>query len=119
MTLGAAGVQVGTAYLLCKESTAHPAHRAALKSEAARHTALTNLFTGRPARGIVNKFMREHGPLNLIAPEFPLATAAVAPLRAMAESRGNGDFSPLWAGQNATGCKEIPAASLTRELASA
>jgi nitronate monooxygenase len=117
MELGAAGVQIGTAYLLCPEATTSVVHRAALKSEAARHTALTNLFTGRPARGIVNRIMKELGPISAAAPAFPLATAAIAPLRAKAESRGSGDFSPLWSGQNASGCKEIPAAQLTRELA--
>jgi len=117
MALGAAGVQVGTAYLLCPEATTSAVHRAALRSEAARHTALTNLFSGRPARGIVNRLMRELGPMSATAPSFPLAAAAVAPLRARAESRGSGDFSPLWCGQNVTGCKEIPAADLTRELA--
>jgi len=117
MALGAAGVQIGTAYLLCPEATTSPVHRAALQSEAARHTALTNLFTGRPARGIVNRIMRERGPISPAAPAFPLATAAIAPLRAKAESQGCGDFSPLWCGQNASGCKEIPAARLTRELA--
>jgi nitronate monooxygenase len=117
MALGASGVQVGTAYLLCPEATTSAVHRAALKSEVARHTALTNLFTGRPARGIINRFMKEMGPINAAAPAFPLATGAIAPLRATAESRGSGDFSPLWSGQNASGCKEIPAADLTRELA--
>ena len=117
MALGAAGVQIGTAYLLCPELTTSAVHRAALKSEAARHTALTNLFTGRPARGIVNRIMKELGSINTAAPAFPLATAAIAPLRASAESKGIGDFSPLWSGQNASGCKEIPAAQLTRELA--
>jgi nitronate monooxygenase len=117
LALGAAGVQVGTAYLLCPEATTGPVHRAALKSEAARHTALTNLFTGRPARGIVNRFVREQGPLSPLAPAFPLAAAAVAPLRVAAEGRGSGDFSPLWSGQNPGGCREIPAANLTRELA--
>jgi nitronate monooxygenase len=119
LALGAAGVQIGTAYLLCPEATTSPVHRAALKSESARHTALTNLFTGRPARGIVNRIMQELGPISTVTPAFPLATAAIAPLRAKAESRGLGDFSPLWCGQNASGCKEIPAAQLTRELASA
>jgi nitronate monooxygenase len=118
MALGAAGVQVGTAYLLCPEATTSAVHRAALKSDAARVTALTNLFTGRPARGIVNRLMRELGPMSPAAPAFPLATAAIAPLRARAESLGSGDFSPLWAGQNTAGCKEIPAGQLTRELAS-
>jgi nitronate monooxygenase len=115
--LGAAGVQIGTAYLLCPEATTSAVHRAALKSEAARHTALTNLFTGRPARGIMNYLMLEFGPINSGAPAFPLATSAIAPLRAKAESKGSGDFTPLWCGQNATGCKEVPAAQLTRELA--
>jgi len=117
LALGAAGVQVGTAYLLCPEATTTVVHRAALQSDAARITALTNLFTGRPARGIVNRLMRELGPLNASAPAFPLAAAAIAPLRAKAESLGQGDFSPLWAGQNTSGCKAVPAASLTRELA--
>ena len=117
MALGAAGVQIGTTYLLCPEATTSVVHRAALKSEAARHTALTNLFTGRPARGIVNRIMKELGPISTAAPAFPLATAGIAPLRAKAESRGSGDFSPLWSGQNASGCKQIPAAQLTRELA--
>jgi len=115
--LGAAGVQIGTAYMLCPEATTSALHRAALKSQAAEHTALTNLFTGRPARGIVNRLMRELGSISSAAPEFPLATAAIAPLRAAAERAGSGDFSPLWSGQNARGCREIPAAQLTRELA--
>jgi nitronate monooxygenase len=112
-------VQVGTAYLLCPEATTSAIHRAALKSEAARHTALTNLFTGRPARGIVNRVMRELGAISAAAPEFPLATSGIAPLRAKAESQGSGDFTSLWAGQNASGCKEIAAADLTRALATA
>jgi len=117
MALGAVGVQVGTAYLLCPESSTSAVHRAALKSDAARVTALTNLFTGRPARGIMNRIMRELGPLSGAAPAFPLATSAIAPLRAKAESLGRGDFSPLWAGQNATGCQEVSAGVLTRALA--
>ena len=117
MALGAAGVQIGTAYMLCPEATTSAVHRAALKGAGARHTALTNLFTGRPARGIVNRVIREMGAINAAAPEFPLATSAIAPLRAKAEAQGSGDFSPLWSGQNASGCKEIPAAELTQELA--
>jgi len=109
MALGAAGVQVGTAYLLCPEATTSAVHRAALKSDAARVTALTNLFTGRPGRGIVNRIMRELGPMSAAPPAFPLAVSAMAPLRAKAESLGSGDFSPLWAGQNVSGCKEISA----------
>jgi nitronate monooxygenase len=117
MALGAAAIQVGTAYLLCPEATTSAVHRAALKSEAARNTALTNIFTGRPARGIVNRVMRELGPVCPAAPEFPLATSAIAPLRAKAEAEGSGDFSPLWSGQNATGCREVPASEITRALA--
>ena len=117
IALGAVGVQIGTAYLLCPEATTSAVHRAALKSPAARHTALTNVFTGRPARGIVNRIMREIGPMSPAAPAFPLATSAIAPLRAISEGKDSGDFSPLWSGQNASGCKEIPAARLTRELA--
>ncbi|WP_447776060.1 NAD(P)H-dependent flavin oxidoreductase [Variovorax boronicumulans] len=116
MALGAAGVQIGTAYLLTPEAMTSALHRAALKSEAARHTALTNLFTGRPARGIVNRVMRELGPIGP-APEFPLATSGIAPLRAKAEAQGRGDFSPLWSGQNATGCREVSSAEVTRALA--
>ncbi|MDA7084898.1 nitronate monooxygenase [Pseudomonas sp. SA3-5] len=117
MALGAAGVQIGTAYLCCPEASTSAIHRAALHSPQARHTALTNLFSGRPARGIVNRLIREQGPFSPAAPGFPLAAAAIAPLRAKAESRGSGDFSPLWAGQNTSGCKHIGAAELTAELA--
>jgi len=117
LALGAAGVQVGTAYMLCPEATTSALHRAALQSLAARHTALTNLYTGRPARGIMTRLMREQGPLSHLAPAFPLATSAVAPLRARAEAAGLGDFSPLWAGQSTSGCRAVPAAQLTRELA--
>jgi nitronate monooxygenase len=117
MRLGAAAVQVGTAFLLCPEATTSAVHRAALKSDAARHTALTNLFTGRPARSIVNRFIKELGPISAAAPAFPLATNAVAPLRAKVESQGSSDFSPIWSGQNASGCKDVPAAQLVSELA--
>jgi nitronate monooxygenase len=114
--LGAAGSQVGTAYLQCPEATTSAVHRAALRTDAVRHTALTNLFTGRPARGIVNRFLRECGPLSDAAPAFPLAGGAVAPIRAAAEAQGSGDFSPLWSGQNVVTSREIPAAELTAEL---
>lgn len=117
IALGAAGVQVGTAYLLCPEANTSALHRAALGSDAARHTALTRLFSGRPARGIVNRLMRDLGPLAAVAPPFPLAGGALAPLRSRAEAAGSSDFSPLWAGQNAHGCRAMPAADLTRELA--
>ena len=116
LALGASGVQVGTAYLCSDEALTSPIHRAALQSEAARHTALTTLFSGRPARGIVNRVMRELGPLSPAAPAFPTATAAIAPLRAHFEKQGSGDFSPLWSGQNASGCRSAPAAEITRDL---
>ncbi len=117
LALGAVAAQIGTAYLLCPEATTSPVHRAALKSDLAQQTALTNLFSGRPARGIVNRIMRELGSINKLAPRFPFASAALAPLRKKAESMGDGGFSPLWCGQNAKGCAEIPAGELTRKLA--
>lgn len=117
MALGADGVQIGTAYLLCDETTTTPIHRAALRSGAAAHTAVTNLFTGRPARGIVNRVIRELGPLRGVPhPAFPRSAAALAPLRAAAEARGSGEFSPLWSGQNNAGCSPVPAAEQTLNL---
>ncbi|TXI71048.1 MAG: nitronate monooxygenase [Limnohabitans sp.] len=117
MALGAAGVQVGTAYLCCPEATTTRLHRAALMSETARHTELTTLFSGRPARGIVNRLMRELGPLHPAAPAFPLATAAVSPLRAHFEALGRTDCTPLWSGQNASSCQTLPATEVTAALA--
>lgn len=117
MALGAAGVQAGTAYLLCHEAGTSALHRAALQSEAARHTVLTNVFTGRPARGIVNRVVRELGPMSALAPAFALPSATMMPLRSAAEARGSDAFSPLWAGQNASGCRAVSAAELTEALA--
>ena len=117
LQLGASAVQVGTAYLLCDEAKTSAVHRAALQGDAAHDTALTNVFTGRPARGIVNRLMRELGPISPLAPAFPLASGAITPLRACAEQQGSGDFSPLWAGQNVRGCRAISAAAMTRQLA--
>lgn len=115
--LGASAVQVGTAFLLCSEATTSAVHRAALKGEGARHTALTNLFTGRPARSIVNRVLRELGPMNPAAPAFPLATTAITPLRAKAEAQGSSDFSPIWSGQNVRGCREVSASQMLLGLA--
>ena len=117
LSLGASAVQVGTAFMLCPEATTRAVHREALKSEASRHTAITNLFSGGPARGIVNRIMRELGPMSATAPAFPLATNAIAPLRAAAEAEFSADFSPLWCGQNAAGCREVSAAKLVQDLA--
>lgn len=115
--LGASAVQVGTAYLFCPEAKVPAPHKAALKSAKDDHTALTNVFTGRPARGIVNRIMREVGPLSKDAPAFPLAGGALAPLRAASEPKGSGDFMSLWSGQAARLGREMPAGELTRRLA--
>jgi nitronate monooxygenase len=114
--LGAAAVQIGTAFLLCPESKISRPHRAALKSATDDGTALTNLMSGRPARGIYNRLMRELGAISE-APAFPLAAGAIAPLRAKAEAAGSGDFSPLWSGQSASLGVEMPARQLVRKLA--
>jgi len=116
LALGAAAVQVGTAYLLCAEARTTRVHRDALASARATHTALTNVFTGRPARSIVNRLIAELGPISPEAPAFPLAATALMPLRSKAEALGSGDFSPLWAGQNVSGCRNIAAAELTKAL---
>jgi nitronate monooxygenase len=110
-------VQIGTAYLWCPEAKISSPHRAALKSARDDGTALTNLMTGRPARGIVNRLMREIGPMSDVAPEFPLAAGTLAPLRAKAEAQGSGDFSPMWAGQAAGLGRAMPAGELTKALA--
>jgi nitronate monooxygenase len=117
--LGAAAVQIGTAYLCSHEATTSALHRAALQSNAAEHTALTTLFTGRPARGIVNRVMRELGAIHPLVPAFPMATADMAPLRAAAEAQGSSDFTPLWAGQNASGCQATAAADITQDFLNA
>ena len=112
LALGASAVQMGTAFLCCHEATTSPLHRAALQVAHGQHTALTNLFSGRPARGIVNRLMRELGPLSALPPDFPHASGALAPLRAAAEKVGDSGFSPLWAGQNVSGCSSLAAAEL-------
>jgi nitronate monooxygenase len=98
LALGAATVQIGTAYLLCPESTISPLYRAALKQAEGHDTVLTNVFTGRPARGIVNRAVRELGPMSAEAPAFPTATNAMLPLRQKAEAAGSADFTSLWSG---------------------
>jgi nitronate monooxygenase len=113
--LGASGVQIGTAYLRCPESKISAPHRAALKSATDDGTAVTNLMTGRPARGNVNRLMRDIGPISEV-PEFPLAAGAIAPLRAKAEAVGSGDFSPMWSGQAAALGRDLPARELTAFL---
>lgn len=115
--LGASAVQIGTAYLLCREAAISPVHRAALLSARDDQTALTNVLTGRPARSLLNRTIREAGPLSDAAPDFPLASGALAPLRAKTEPNGNGDFMPLWSGQSAALARESTAAELTTRLA--
>lgn len=116
LALGAAAVQLGTAYLLCPEATISPLHRQALKTSADQ-TVITNIFSGRPARGIRNRIVAEIGPMSPLAPDFPLASLAIAPLRKRSEAIGSLDFMQLWAGQAAGLCRELPADQLTRSLA--
>jgi nitronate monooxygenase len=117
--LGASAVQIGTAFLLCPESKISPLYRGALKQADAHDTVLTNVFTGRPARGIANRATRELGPISAMAPAFPNATNAMLPLRMKAEAQGSSDFTPLWSGQSPRFAREAPAAELTREFARA
>jgi nitronate monooxygenase len=117
LTLGAAAVQIGTAFLLCPEAKILPPHRAALRTAHDESTVVTNVFSGRPARGLVNRAVRELGPISDIVPEFPLASGALAPLHAKAQAQGSGDFSPMFAGQAAALGHELPAGQLVRKLA--
>jgi nitronate monooxygenase len=115
--LGAAGVQIGTAYLRCPEAKISAPYRAALASAGANSSVLTNVMSGRPARAVVNRLIREVGPISDLAPEFPLAAGALAPLRAKAEAAGSGDFSPMWCGQGAALGRDLPAGEMTKALA--
>ena len=116
LVLGASAAQIGTAYLLCPEALTSPVHRHALARGGGDDTVLTNVFTGRPARGRRNRLIDEVGPMAELAPPFPTAAAAVAPLRAAAEARGSGDFSPLWSGQGGATTADVPAEELTRRF---
>lgn len=115
--LGASGVQIGSAYLRCPESKVSPAARAALAQAKDDSTVITNVMTGRPARGVANRVMSEIGPISPDAPAFPHAATALAPLKAAAEKLGRVDFTNLWAGQALPLGREMPAAELTRTLA--
>jgi nitronate monooxygenase len=114
--LGASAVQLGTAYLLCREALTTPVHRSALAGGRVDDTVLTNVLTGRPARSRRNRVIDELGPMAAEAPAFPTAGAALAPLRAAAEAAGSGDFSPLWSGQAGVMTADVPAGRLTRDL---
>jgi nitronate monooxygenase len=117
LVLGAAAIQVGTAYLLTAEATISDAHRAALLAAVGDSTQITNIFTGRPARGIINRAMRDLGPLSTLVPDFPLAGGALTPLKSSVALNGATEFSNLWAGQAAALAKRTDAASLTKALA--
>jgi nitronate monooxygenase len=117
LALGASAVQIGTAYLQCPESKASAVHRAALAAAYDNDTVLTNVVTGRPARGIINRLIREQGPMSDTAPLFPTAAAGSFALRQKAESQNSGDFSPLWAGQASRLSRAVSAGQLTRDLA--
>jgi len=117
--LGAAGVQIGTAYLRCPESTVIAPARSALAQARDDSTVITNVMTGRPARGVANRAMREVGPISTHAPAFPHAATALGPLKAAAEKLGKVDFTNLWAGQAVRLGRDMPAAELTRALAGA
>ncbi len=118
LALGASAVQLGTAFLFCPEAKATPPHRAALRAARADSTALTNVFSGRPARGLINRAIRELGPISAIVPQFPLASGALAPLHAKAQAQGSGDFSPMLAGQAAVLGREAPAGELIKNFVS-
>ena len=115
--LGAAGVQIGSAYLRCPESKLSAPARIALAQAGDDSTVITNVMTGSPARGVANRMMREVGPISPDAPAFPHAATALAPLKAAAEKQGKVDFTNLWAGQAIGMGRELPAAELTRDLA--
>ncbi len=117
--LGAAGVQIGSAYLRCPESKVSAPARSALAQARDDSTVVTNVMTGRAARGVPNRVMREIGPISLDAPAFPHAATALAPLKAAAEKQGKVDFTNLWAGQAIRMAGERPARELTRALAGA
>jgi nitronate monooxygenase len=115
--LGAAGVQIGSAYLRCPESKVSAPARIALAQAHDDSTVITNVMTGGPARGVANRLMREVGPISPDAPAYPHAATALAPLKAVAEKQGKVDFTNLWAGQAIRMGREMPAAELTRALA--
>ncbi len=117
--LGAAGVQIGTAYLRTPESRVSAIIRAGLAAAGDHSTTITNVMTGRPARGVVNRAMRELGPVAAEHPGFPHTAAGFGPLKAAAEKLGQADFTNVWAGQAVAFGRELPAGELTRELAAA
>lgn len=112
--LGASAVQLGTAYLHSPEAKISGAHRQRLREG---RTLFTNLMSGGLARGLHGRLVDELGPVRAEAPLYPLASAALAPVRAAAEKQGEYGFGPMWAGQAAPLGESVPAAELTRKLA--
>ena len=114
--LGASAVQMGTAFLTCREADAPDFYKAAIRSARGEHTALTRAFSGRPARGIINEFMHAVSGRDDAVLPFPLQNAATRPLRTEAAVRGDTRFLSLWAGQGAGLARDLPAAELVRQL---
>jgi nitronate monooxygenase len=114
--LGAQGVQLGTAFLACDESGAHPAWKAALAEADARGTRLTRVFSGRPARGLVNGFMDAMRAEEEAVPVYPVQNALTAELRAAATRAGDIEAMSMWAGQAAALARPMPAAALVARL---
>ncbi len=116
LALGAAGVQLGTAFLTTAESGAPAVHRAALMASDGSDTRPTNAFSGRPARGIVNRYMQMMAKHEAELPDFPLMNTVTGPLRKASAEAGTGDFYALWSGQAAGLSREMPAADLVDRL---
>ena len=116
MQRGAAGVQMGTAFILCPESSATPAYRAELSSERAAHTGVTSAISGRPARGIVNRFHALQGEGTPRVPDYPIAYDAGKALHQAATAQGDASYAAHWAGQGAPLARALPADVLVRTL---
>lgn len=117
LALGACGAQLGTAFILTPESSASPAYRATLKSERAWHTHVTSVISGRPARGIFNRFMQEMEQAGAPpVPAYPVAYDAGKALNEAAAARGNFEFAAMWAGQGAPLAREMPATRMIAAL---
>ncbi|WP_407839240.1 nitronate monooxygenase [Streptomyces sp. DSM 116496] len=115
LAAGAEAAQLGTAFLACPESGAHPLHKKALTDPLFVRTELTRAFSGRPARGLVNRFMREHGPYAPAA--YPQVHHLTAPLRKAAAAAGDPQGMALWAGQGHRLARALPAGELVEVLA--
>lgn len=116
LALGAQAVQMGTAFLACPESAIHPLHRQALSSAVDTDTRTTRIFSGRPARGIVNAMMEQLAGDELTVPAYPVQNALTAPLRRAAAVQGKASHMSLWAGQGVGAVRPMPAAQLVQLL---